>query len=48
MWVAGDVAVDGVDLPCSAIGDIGAVIRGLDAQIDGLDVFLSALGAEAA
>ena len=48
VWVAGDVAVAGVDLPCSAIGDIGAVIRGLDAQIDGLDVFLSALGAEAA
>jgi hypothetical protein len=42
------VVVAGVDVPCSAIDDIGAVIRQLDAQIDGLDVFLAALGTEAA
>jgi hypothetical protein len=47
VWLCEQVVVAGVDVPCSAIDDIGAVIRQLDAQIDGLDVFLAALGAEA-
>ncbi|CAB4324677.1 MAG: hypothetical protein F2520_12055 [Actinobacteria bacterium] len=48
VWLCDNVVVAGVDVPCSSISDIGGVIRQLDVQIDGLDVFLSALGAEAA
>jgi hypothetical protein len=48
VWLLENVVVAGVDVPCSAIEDIAAVIQQLDLQIDGLDVFLSALGTEAA
>lgn len=48
VWSRDGVVVAGVDLPCSSLGEIGGVIRQLDQQIDGLDVFLSALGAGAA
>ena len=48
VWLCDNVVVAGVDVPCSSISEIGGVIRQLDVQIDGLDVFLSALGAEAA
>ena len=48
VWLLERVVVAGVDIPCSAIDDIGPVLRQLDVQIEGLDVFLAALGAEAA
>jgi hypothetical protein len=48
VWLHEQVVVAGVDIPCRAIADIGPVIRQLDHQIEGLDVFLAALGAEAA
>lgn len=44
IWIHDGTVIAGLDLPYEAIGQVGAVMGNLTRQIDGLDVFLSALG----
>jgi hypothetical protein len=44
IWLNGDVVVAGAEVPVSRMADIGVELKLLVRQIEGYDVYLSALG----